>query len=293
LKDFFMTEEEKYELNVAAWLHDCGKITTPEYVVDKATKLETIYDKIHLVDTRFEILKRDAEIAALKRRLKAADITDTKDNELQKALVQLDADRDFIRACNIGGETISDDSIRRIDAITHYQWRCPDGKLINLLDEEENQNLKIGRGTLSYREREIINNHVAVTIKMLQSLPYPKHLKRVPEFAGGHHEKMDGTGYPNRLKKDEMSIPARMVAIADVFEALTAKDRPYKKAMTLSKSLTILGRMKQDQHVDPDLFDVFMWNQVYLKYAREHLAAEQIDEFDPSTIPGYMPPPAV
>ena len=291
LKDFFMTEEEKYELDVAAWLHDCGKITTPEYVVDKGTKLETIYDKIHLVDARFEILKRDAEIAALKRKLVAAGVTDIEDKELQAALAQLDADRDFIRACNIGGETISDEAIRRIDAITRYQWRTPDGKLLNLLDDEENKNLKIGRGTLSYREREIINNHVAVTIKMLESLPYPKHLKRVPEYAGGHHEKMDGTGYPNKLRKEEMSIPARMVAIADVFEALTAKDRPYKKAMSLSKSLAILGRMKLENHVDPDLFDIFMWDQVYLKYAREHLGPEQIDEVDLNKIPGYVPPP--
>ncbi len=145
---------------------------------------------------------------------------------------------------------------------------------------------------MSYREREIINNHVAVTIKMLESLPYPKHLQRVPEFAGGHHEKMDGTGYPNKLMKEDMSIQARMVAIADVFEALTAKDRPYKKAMSLSQSLTILGRMKQDNHVDPDLFDVFMWEKVYLKYAEEHLNPDQIDEVDLEKIPGYQSPPA-
>ena len=128
---------------------------------------------------------------------------------------------------------------------------------------------------------------------MLESLPYPKHLQRVPEYAGGHHEKMDGTGYPNQLKKEDMSIPARMLAIADVFEALTAKDRPYKEAMTLSKALTILGRMKLDNHVDPDLFDVFMWEKLYLKYAEEHLEPEQIDDVDPENIPGYTPPPAV
>ncbi len=291
LKDFSMTEEEKYELDVAAWLHDCGKITTPEYVVDKSTKLETIFDRIQLVDARFEVLKRDAEIAALKRRLTAMGVTEFKDKELNDELDRLDADRQFIRTCNVGGEVISDEAIKKIDRIAGYQWRTVAGQPEYILNEEESQNLKIGRGTLSYREREIINNHVAVTIKMLESLPYPKHLKRVPEFAGGHHEKMDGTGYPNKLKKEEMSVPARMVAIADVFEALTAKDRPYKKAMSLSKSLTILGRMKQDQHVDPDLFDIFMWDQIYLKYAKEHLDPEQIDEFDVNSIPGYVPPP--
>ena len=291
LKDFSMTEEEKYELDVAAWLHDCGKITTPEYVVDKSTKLETIFDRIQLVDGRFEVLKRDAEIAALKRKLTALGVTELEDKELNAELDRLDADLQFVRTCNIGGEAISDEAIRKIDWIAGHQWRTVAGRPEYILNEEESQNLKIGRGTLSYREREIINNHVAVTIKMLKSLPYPKHLKSVPEYAGGHHEKMDGTGYPNKLKKEEMSIPARMVAIADVFEALTAKDRPYKKAMSLSKSLTILGRMKQDQHVDPDLFDVFMWDKVYLEYAKEHLDPEQIDKFDVNSIPGYVAPP--
>jgi hypothetical protein len=286
-----MTDEEKYELDVAAWLHDCGKITTPEYVVDKSTKLETIFDRIHLVEARFEVLKRDAEIISLKRKLAELGVTDPDDKELKQQLQKLEDDLQFIRNCNIGGESISDDAINRIDEITGYQWRTMAGQPEYVLNEEENQNLKIGRGTLSYREREIINNHVAVTIKMLESLPYPKHLKRVPEFAGGHHEKMDGTGYPNHLKKEDMSIPARMVAIADVFEALTAKDRPYKKAMSLSKSLTILGRMKLEKHVDPDLFDIFMWDKVYLMYAKEHLDTEQIDDFDVNNIPGYVPPP--
>lgn len=291
LRDFTMTEEEKYELDVAAWLHDCGKITTPEYVVDKATKLETIFDRIHLVEARFEVLKRDALVAALKRRLAALGETEFEDTEASAELARLEADLQFIRSCNIGGESISDAAVERIDRIAAHPWRTIDGQAEYVLNEEECQNLKIGRGTLSYREREIINNHVAVTIKMLESLSYPKHLQRVPEYAGGHHEKMDGSGYPNKLKREDMSIPARMVAIADVFEALTAKDRPYKKAMPLSKSLTILGRMKLDHHVDPDLFDVFMWDRVYLKYAREHLNPEQIDQFDVNGIPGYVPLP--
>ena len=293
LSDFFMTEEEKYELDVAAWLHDCGKITTPEYVVDKATKLETIYDKINVINSRFEIMIRDAQIRSLKRKMLESGISDLDDADLKKEIEQLRSDMEFIQNCNIGGEEIADETIERIGRIAGYQWKPVTGdKEEELLSDGDQENLKIGRGTLSYREREIINNHVAVTIKMLESLPYPEHLKRVPEYAGGHHEKMDGSGYPNKLKKDDMSIPARMVAIADIFEALTAKDRPYKKAMTLSKSLTILGRMKQDNHVDPDLFDVFMWDQVYLKYAKEHLDPEQIDDVDLDKIPGYTPPPA-
>lgn len=294
LREFTMTEEEIYELDVAAWLHDCGKITTPEFVVDKGTKLETIFDKVNLVDVRFEVLKRDAEIAALKRRLFVKGVKDFADDELQAQLQQLDQDRDFIRACNIGSEFITKEAIQRIDQIAANTWRDPAGAEVALLSDDEVENLRIGRGTLNDRERQIINNHVAVTIKILQSLPYPKHLTRVTEYAGGHHEKMDGTGYPRKLKREEMSIPARMVAIADVFEALTAKDRPYKKAMPLSKALTILGRLKLENHIDPDLFDVFIWEQVYLPYANEHLNPEQNDlgNVDLKTIPGYVAPPA-
>lgn len=294
LQSFNMTDEEKYELEVAAWLHDCGKITTPEYVVDKGTKLETIFDRIHVIDTRFEIIKRDAIVNTLMTKLS----DDSGDNEydwrsdkvLQKQLSKLDEDKEYIRRCNIGGEQISEEQIARINNIGAYKWNNSESDDLPLLTDEEIQNLQIGRGTLTVREREIINNHVSVTIKMLESLPYPKHLERVPEYAGCHHEKMDGTGYPNGLTREEMSIPARMVAIADVFEALTASDRPYKKAMSLSQSLTILGRMKEDGHVDPDLFDIFMNEKIYLQYARDHLSAEQqAEEIELSSIPGYVP----
>ena len=293
LRDFNMTDEEKYELEVAAWLHDCGKITTPEYVVDKGTKLETIFDRISVVDTRFEVLKRDALIKALRRRLQKhgadGDVSVDDDPELAAELRGIDEDREYIRQSNVGGESITDEQVQRIDAIAARQWVTPDGSNGDLLTEEERQNLKIGRGTLTVREREIINNHVSVTIKMLESLPYPRHLRRVPEYAGGHHEKVNGTGYPHGLTGEQMSIPARMVAIADVFEALTASDRPYKKAMSLSQALSILGQMKLDGHVDPDLFDVFMHDKVYLKYAAEYLEPQHIDEVDLASIPGYRP----
>ena len=291
LKEFNMSTEEKYELEVAAWLHDCGKITTPEFVVDKGTKLETIYDRIGLIDTRFEVIKRDAVIEALKQRLcrldESAEQDLNNDPELADALRDLDADREYVRQCNVGGESITDEEIARIDAIASRQWVTPEGRRENFLSDEERQNLQIGRGTLTVRERDIINNHVSVTIKMLESLPYPGHLRRVPEYAGGHHEKLDGTGYPHGLTGAEMSIPARMVAIADVFEALTAHDRPYKKAMPLSEALAILGQMKVDGHIDPALFDVFMHDKIYLKYAKQYLNPEYIDTVDPESIPGY------
>jgi len=294
LKNFDLTDDERYELSVAAWLHDCGKITTPEYVVDKPTKLSTPFDRIDLVATRLEVLKRDAEITALRRKLSEAEGDKTKadlsdDEEYQALLKQLDEDFAFLRRCNIGGESMLDEDRERVTQIGQYRWANSNGDEITFLNDDEIYNLHISRGTLTEEEREIINNHVVVTIKMLESLPYPKHLKRVPEYAGGHHERMDGTGYPNRLTKDDMSIPARMVAIADVFEALTARDRPYKSAMSLSEALVIMGRMKQSHHIDADLFDVFVRERVYARYAEQYLEPREIDDVDLNKIPGYSP----
>jgi HD-GYP domain-containing protein (c-di-GMP phosphodiesterase class II) len=291
-KDFGMTDADKYELSVAGWLHDCGKITTPEAVVDKSTKLETIIDRIEMIDTRFEVLKRDAEIAVLKSKLEAlGEKHPSADEQLSSRLKQLDDDREFIRACNVGGEAMADELQQRVTKIAQYKWQNTEGNESNILTEDEVYNLHIFRGTLTTEEREIINNHIVATIKMLESLPYPKHLLNVTEFAGGHHEKMDGTGYPKGLKRDEMSIQARMMGIADIFEALTAGDRPYKKAMPISQALTILGHMKLENHIDPDLFNVFMWEKVYQKYCDKFLTDEQCDDYDLSAIPGYIPPP--
>lgn len=295
LAGFTMTDPEKYELEVAAWLHDCGKITTPEFVVDKATKLETIFDRINIINARYAVMQHAAENRALRRQLEMAGVDNIDagldhDSEYQAELRSYHDDLDFIRRSNNGSESISDDDRDYISRIARQNWRDADGQQAPLLTDEEVQNLQIGRGTLTVREREIINNHVSVTIKMLESLPYPKHLRRVPEYAGGHHEKMDGTGYPKGLTGNEMSVPARMLAIADVFEALTASDRPYKKAMPLSQALRILGQMKLDRHIDPDLFDAFIWDEVYLKYARDFLAPEQFDDIDLASIPGYVPP---
>ncbi|OGT04918.1 MAG: phosphohydrolase, partial [Gallionellales bacterium RBG_16_57_15] len=297
LKDFVMSDKDRYELKMAGLLHDCGKITTPVHVVDKATKLQTIFDRIHLLDTRFEVLKRDAEIAMLRKgggeALRA---------EYETHIRQLDDDREFLRHCNIGGEAMPEEAQQRVRQIAAYQWCDTGEKTSNLasilsadcllkpfLSDDEIENLTIRGGTLTAAEREIINHHIVVTIKMLESLPWPRHLKNVPEYAGGHHERMDGKGYPRGLTRDQMSVQARVMGIADIFEALTAKDRPYKEGKTLTESLTILGKFKENGHVDPDLFDVFIREKVYLDYARQFLAPEQIDEGDLSKIPGVNP----
>ena len=281
LSDFNMTEKDRYELKIAGLLHDCGKVTTPVHVVDKATKLETIYDRIHLIDTRFEILKRDLEIQSLKNEIP--------ERELRNRLRELDDDRRFLHACNIGGERMREDDVERVRRIAGYRWRDVTGHEANFLSDDEVKNLTIRAGTLTDDERKVINHHIVATIKMLEALPWPKHLANVPEYAGGHHERMDGKGYPRGLTRDQMSVQARCMGIADIFEALTARDRPYKKGKTLSESLEILGRMKLNHHIDPDLFDVFVRRKVYRRYAEMFLDREQIDEVDESRIPGYQP----
>jgi len=278
LSQFQLTDKDRYELKIAGWLHDCGKITTPEYVVDKATKLETIYDRLELVETRFEVLQRDAEIALLKEQINALQQQQSPPNE-QTTLdikTQLKDDLAFIQKSNTGGEFMTPEAQARITQIATHQWQKA-GENQPLLSEDEVHNLHIARGTLTEKERDIIQQHISSTISMLDKINFPKHLQKVPEYAGAHHERMDGKGYPNNLTREQMSIPARAMAIADIFEALTAKDRPYKKGKKLSEALFILGKMKEDNHIDPDIYDAFIQDKVYLKYAEIFLSPEQVD----------------
>lgn len=290
LSDFVMSEKDRYELKIAGMLHDCGKVTTPVHVVDKATKLQTIFDRIHMVDTRFEVLKRDAEIAALKKQLALRQATDAPaeeatQKECQEALRALDADRDFLRKINIGGEAMKDEDQERVRRIgTENRWCNADGVMTEFLSGDEMENLSIRAGTLTQKEREIINYHIVATIKMLEQLPWPKHLRNVPEYAGGHHERMDGKGYPKGLTREQMSLQARIMGIADIFEALTARDRPYKPPMKISQAVNILSNFAKTGHVDPDLFRVFMTEGVYLKYAHQYLDPGQVDEVDAAAV---------
>jgi HD-GYP domain-containing protein (c-di-GMP phosphodiesterase class II) len=293
LADFSMSEKDRYELKIAGMLHDCGKVTTPVHVVDKATKLQTIYDRIGLIDTRFEVLKRDARIRALTAKLEALEKGDKRelqeiDARFSAEIKQLDADRAFLRFCNIGSERMAPEDQQRVFNIgTGRRWRDVEGNDdAPFLTDDEIKNLTIRTGTLTEDERKIINHHIEVTIMMLESLPWPKHLKNVPEYAGGHHERMDGKGYPRGLTREQMSVQARVMGIADIFEALTAKDRPYKKGKTLTEALTILGKFKLNGHIDPDLFDVFIREKIYMRYAEQFLDPEQIDEVDLSKVPG-------
>ena len=293
LKDFKMSEIEFYELRIAAWLHDCGKVSTPEAVMDKPTKLSAIFDRIGLIDQRFELLKTQMQRNMLQKQLhmlKANRLAKVDDfeKEYQLLVQKLDDDKHFLRQTNYGTEFMSIADQLRIKAIADYKIENEQGEVVKFLTENEVYNLNISRGTLTAEERTIINNHIVVTIHMLESLPYPKILRRVPEYAGAHHERMDGKGYPKGLTRDQMSVPARMMGIADIFEALTSRDRPYKKIKTLTESLFILGKMKLDNHIDPDLFDIFIREKIYLRYAEKFLEPAQIDEVNEHQIPGYM-----
>ncbi|NML28243.1 metal-dependent phosphohydrolase [Zoogloea sp. G-4-1-14] len=340
-RDFRLSAEDWEAVHIAAWLHDCGKVTTPEFVVDKATKLETIHDRIHEIRMRFEVLKRDAEIASLKA-LAAGEEPTAARQALEAEWARLDADFAFVAACNLGGEAIDPAAVTRLQAIARRTWlRTLDDRLgiapeearrkgpaaplpvleALLADRPEHliprgekdrvpadnpwgfrmavpellynrgelANLSVGRGTLTEEDRYKINEHIVQTIRMLSELPFPRHLKAVPEIAGGHHEKMDGSGYPRGLTREEMSPVARMMAIADIFEALTAVDRPYKRGKRLSEAMSLMARMRDHKHIDPELFELFVKSQVYRDYASRFMAPEYVDEVDEAAL---LRPPA-
>lgn len=326
-KDFtFNSTEELREFEIGAWLHDCGKVATPEYVVDKSTKLETIYNRIHEVRMRFEVLWRDAEISYLKQSISEQELKEQQDN--------LRDDFEFLAGTNVGGEFMNIDKQQRVQEIANKEWlryfddrlglgevealryekqeskelpvleKLLSNKIEHIVKREnfdssnyeqegfklevpeylynygEIYNLCIEKGTLTAEERYKINEHVILSIKMLEKIPFPEHLQNIPEYAGTHHETLIGTGYPRKLTKEDLSIPARIMAIADIFEALTASDRPYKKAKTLSASIKIMSFMVKDQHIDADLFKLFLTSGVYKDYAQKFLKPEQIDEVD-------------
>jgi len=280
LAGFVMTDKDRYELKIAGLLHDCGKVTTPVHVVDKATKLQTIFDRIKLLDTRFEVIRRDAEIAML-HAIQAGKDRRAAEWEFADQLQRIAEDRAFLAQVNKGSEAMRPEDQERVRQISkRYRWVDPDGDDVDFLSDDEIENLTIRYGTLTRSERETINYHIVATNKMLESLPWPSHLKNVPEYAGGHHERVDGKGYPKGLSRDQMSLQARIMGIADIFEALTARDRPYKPGMKLSEALAILDNFARNGHIDPDLYDVFVRQKIYLKYAWQYLDPAQIDLFD-------------
>ncbi|MGB0662498.1 MAG: HD domain-containing phosphohydrolase [Pontibacterium sp.] len=291
-KDLYWDEEDMYELRVAAWLHDCGKITSPEAIIEKGRKLSTLFDRIEIVATRFREYKQHLQIELLKRKL-SGDLTDEQianaEAQLNDTFEQLDNDLEFLRVTNLGGEHMSSKDQDRVTALGEIRWYDINGDEQTLLTEEEMYHLNIKKGTLTDEERQIMRDHIKVTIEMLESLPYPKPLSQVTEIACNHHECLDGTGYPRGLTANDLSTRARIMCIADIFEALTAADRPYKPGMLLSQTMNIMGRMVVEGKLDADLFALFIDSGAYLKYAKSHMAERQIDTIDKDMLPGYRP----
>ncbi|MDN3612922.1 HD domain-containing phosphohydrolase [Vibrio gallaecicus] len=327
----FENDDERREFRIAAWLHDCGKITTPEHIVDKGSKLEANYNRIHEVRTRFEVLWRDAEITALKKKLEGVESTEVIEVDLAAKQLQLKEDFEFIATSNVGGEFMSNDKVVRIQEIAQITWMRNFDDALGLSPIEELNkvthsslpavepllsdkpehivkrdrplefdpkhgikmdvpehlynmgevyNLSIARGTLTPEDRFKINEHMLSTIKMLENLPFPKELSRVPRYASTHHETLKGTGYPRKLTAEDLSIPERILVISDIFEALTAADRPYKKAKPISIAVDIMYKMALDEHLDMELFRLFLSSGTHVRYAQEYLKPEQIDFVD-------------
>ena len=266
------------ELRISAWLHDVGKITTPEFIIDKGKKLETIYDRVETLKARFEVLKRDYVIEELRK------VDPQKKGESRKKVINdyenftkdLEADFEFLADINAGTKFMDEKMLDRLKNIAARNWNL-DGNSRNFLNDDELYNLSISQGTLTKEEKEIIKNHVNVTHKILSQLPFPKKLRNVTYYASAHHEKIDGNGYPFGLKGEQIPLQARIIALADIFDALTAKDRPYKKERTLSDAIKIMEYMVKENHIDADLFKLFIKERIYLNYAERELTPHQID----------------
>lgn len=334
----FNTADEWREFRMGAWLHDCGKVTTPEYVIDKATKLETINNRIHEIRTRFEVLLRDSEIERLQAILAGQNPTQANTRHTERQ-AQLKEDFRFLAEINLGATPLTDADLARLEQLADTTWLrhfddrlgvsaaeaerlahesvpelpvrepllankprhifardtslAPDPRYgfkmampEKLYDHGELYNLSVRRGTLTQEERYKINEHMLSTIMMLENMSFPKSLRRVPEYAGTHHETLTGTGYPRQLTGAELSIPSRIMAIADIFEALTAPDRPYKKPNTVSEAIKVLYDLKIRGQIDAGLFDLFLSSGLYARYAQKFLTPEQIDEVQIATYLG-------
>ncbi|HIJ78046.1 MAG TPA: GAF domain-containing protein [Deltaproteobacteria bacterium] len=270
--EVFFDEAELAEISMAAWLHDVGKITTPEFVMDKATKLETVLDRLELVRLRVEIIKRDKIIA----RLSGSSSPDSEmlpDNEDEWSEIL-----GFLAQVNLGSEGLSDQAVDRLKGLARHSYGVR-GRSHPLLTADEVENLCVRCGTLTEEERQVVNHHAEMTIRMLEQLPFPKKLRNVPAYAGMHHEKLAGSGYPRGLRAEQIPLPSRMIALADILDALTAVDRPYKAGKLLSESLAILEKMVEQEELDGDLCDLAIESGVIVQYAWETLPAELVDDF--------------
>ncbi len=278
--DVYFSLDDLDALRLAAWMHDTGKITTPEYVVDKANKLETIFDRIELIRTRWQAIRLSRQLNAAERKLATVQ-PDPKtcaaiDADYDAEQQTLNADLVFLEVINMGGEFMSDANLEHLRTIVAQTYHA-DNADHPFLTEDEVHNLSILKGTLTDHEREVMSGHAVMTRKILERLPWPKKMAQVPEIAAAHHEKLDGTGYPLGLHGEQIQLASRIMAVADIFEALSAQDRPYKKPMPLSQAINILLMMAKDHHLDQDVVTLFLQSDLMHDYARKYLSADQLD----------------
>lgn len=287
--DLRFSENELKELSMAGWMHDVGKIITPEFIMDKSTKLETIMDRISLVKERFDKLELALELMALQSDPESftaflkQNFPPSAGPGLTEAKAWLADSYQFIEALNKGNEFVPDGDIARIDEIAGVCF-IHNNKEYHLLTGNELANMHIRRGTLTPEEMKLMSAHVSVTWDMLSQLSFPKKYKNVAFYAATHHEKLNGKGYPRGLTADDLPLQSRIIAVADIFEALTSADRPYKKAKTLSESLRIMAFCVKDGDLDPDLLDFFLDSGLYLDFAQKFMNPLQIDSVDIETL---------
>ncbi len=271
-KNIHFSEDELEELKLSAWMHDIGKITTPESLLNKKTKLQRVRDGIELIQLRFHLIRKIFENNALAGALKQQRSGSTADEilagkPLQKVIKKLEDDYRFIEKCNSPEEFIDSTELDRLHDIALKTFTISDREEC-YLSEDELENLSILKGTLNTRERSIIEDHVRVTQTILEHIAFPDNIPHVAEYASKHHEKLDGTGYHRGLKAKDIPLQARIIAIADIFEALTAQERPYKRSMDLDEVLNVLNRMKDNNFIDGEVFKLIMETNIGEEYLK-------------------------
>jgi len=278
--NIYLSDDQMDELRIAALMHDTGKITTPDHIISKSSRLETVFDRIELIRTRWELFKTNLKLIAAQRKLSLLDQTEKHEEMARIDLMciqkieTLETEMMTLSTINSSKESLDQGLIDQLEGINEKSCEMSKNPY---LTEDEFENLCVIKGTLTAGEREIINNHARLTEKILNKLPWPKKLSNIPSIAGAHHEKLDGSGYPLHLNKENINIQARILAIADIFEALCARDRPYKKPMTLSKTVAVLQQMSENHLIDEDIVKLFFESGVHIEYAKRHLSPDQID----------------
>jgi len=254
--EFEFSDEQLDELKVAAWMHDVGKIITPNYIINKSRKLEKPFDRLEYVKLKFELYKRKLIINTLK---KDQDL----DEDIEEKVSRIDSDLEFLSSLNQNKVYPDEEILDKLENMASREIKL-DGQKVDVLTREEKKSLASKFGTLTPEEREVIEEHAKDTMNLLQHISYPEWLKQVPEIASGHHEKLDGSGYPRGLTGDQLMTQTKILAISDIFEALTAPDRKYRDAgLKFSKVIEIMNDMVEKNHIDGDLFQVFMEEKIY------------------------------